>query len=484
MKLTKSNRHGEAGNLILVALIVGGIAGVTLGSYLMMTNQQSTSIYRSQTWNSTMAVTEAGVEDGLQLVNLYAGSFVASDLFKWTNSAAGAGWDNPSPNLYHVKRYITNAVSSSTVTHYYEAWITNLNNAPVVYAEGTVPWTYLYAQNPALQPMFAQAGQSTGPSTAPTSITRRIYVQTHFDPLFVVAMAALGNIDLRGNNIATDSFDSSDPLFSNNGMYPTGNASRTRAHGDICTDMGLIDSLSLGNADIKGNVRTGPGTNTMSIGPNGSVGDRAWVEGGNNGIQPNHSTTDFNVVFPTVIPPSSLPLPVINTNLNGTNYITGSSTGDYLTMGTFPSGTTVISTPTNTVLNLRITGNVSLNGNDAIIIAPTGGQVNIFMYGSTFSLTGNGAINNQSGYANNFTLFGMPSCTTINFGGNAGFCGGVYAPNAAFSLGGGGNNAYDFVGSSVTRTVSMNGHFNFHFDENLAKVGPGRGYIPVAWREM
>jgi len=29
----------------------------------------------------------------------------------------------------------------------------------------------------------------------------------------------------------------------------------------------------------------------------------------------------------------------------------------------------------------------------------------------------------------------------------------------------------------------MNGHFNFHFDENLARIGPGRGYIPVSWNE-
>jgi hypothetical protein len=30
----------------------------------------------------------------------------------------------------------------------------------------------------------------------------------------------------------------------------------------------------------------------------------------------------------------------------------------------------------------------------------------------------------------------------------------------------------------------MNGHFRFHYDENLARVGPSRGYIPVNWKEV
>jgi len=30
----------------------------------------------------------------------------------------------------------------------------------------------------------------------------------------------------------------------------------------------------------------------------------------------------------------------------------------------------------------------------------------------------------------------------------------------------------------------MNGHYNFHYDENLRRVGPGRGYIPTNWKEV
>jgi arabinogalactan endo-1,4-beta-galactosidase len=51
------------------------------------------------------------------------------------------------------------------------------------------------------------------------------------------------------------------------------------------------------------------------------------------------------------------------------------------------------------------------------------------------------------------------------------------------TLGGGGNDKKDFIGASVTKSVKMNGHFNFHYDEYLRTIGPGRGYIPIAWAE-
>jgi len=59
-------------------------------------------------------------------------------------------------------------------------------------------------------------------------------------------------------------------------------------------------------------------------------------------------------------------------------------------------------------------------------------------------------------------------------GANANFVGAIWAPQADFTLGGGGNNTYDFIGAVVTRSVKLNGHFNFHFDENLERIGFAR----------
>jgi hypothetical protein len=51
-------------------------------------------------------------------------------------------------------------------------------------------------------------------------------------------------------------------------------------------------------------------------------------------------------------------------------------------------------------------------------------------------------------------------------------------------MSGGGGTAYDFVGASITGTVIMNGHFNFHYDEALRTRGPIKGYVLTSWNEM
>jgi hypothetical protein len=36
----------------------------------------------------------------------------------------------------------------------------------------------------------------------------------------------------------------------------------------------------------------------------------------------------------------------------------------------------------------------------------------------------------------------------------------------------------------VTSTVFMNGHFNFHYDEDLARRGPQNLFVVTAWNEV
>jgi hypothetical protein len=139
------------------------------------------------------------------------------------------------------------------------------------------------------------------------------------------------------------------------------------------------------------------------------------------------------------------------------------------------------------VLYVPPSGRINLTGNDQIYIAPSSGiqtnSLKIFAGPSTTSLGGRGVVN-ATGNALNFSYLGLPS--NINFGlaANAAFVGTIYCPNAALVLGGGGSTTYDFVGASVSNTVKMNGGFNFHYDENLRRAGPGRGFIPTNWAEL
>jgi hypothetical protein len=170
-----------------------------------------------------------------------------------------------------------------------------------------------------------------------------------------------------------------------------------------------------------------------------------------------------------------------NVDVGGTstsfNSVVSSSGTSYYQLSSLP-GSIYVGTNANVVL--WITGNVN-NFNKVIDIAP-GGSLTIYLAGS-FSTSGNGALNNFSQKAENLYILGLPTCRDINLGGNAGFTGVIYAPEANLSLGGGGNNTYDFVGSVMARNITMNGHFNFHYDEDLKKKGFSKGFVPSNWKE-
>jgi len=80
---------------------------------------------------------------------------------------------------------------------------------------------------------------------------------------------------------------------------------------------------------------------------------------------------------------------------------------------------------------------------------------------------------NNTGDDSKLQIFGLPSTTSISWNGNASFSGVVYAPEAAISLGGGGNTHYDFQGAFTVGSMKLNGVFNIHYDQNLQR-GPMR----------
>jgi choice-of-anchor A domain-containing protein len=86
-------------------------------------------------------------------------------------------------------------------------------------------------------------------------------------------------------------------------------------------------------------------------------------------------------------------------------------------------------------------------------------------------MSGNAIV--DSGRAGNFYYYGLPGVTSITWSGNSAFIGVIYAPEADLTLNGGGNNI-DMVGSTITKSITMNGHFDFHFDESLLTSGPSR----------
>jgi hypothetical protein len=457
IKVLPGSRRRDGGVLVLSAVIVV-IVGAVLATDLLVSQSEYALVGRSQTWSKSMALTEAGVEDALAFMNKYEGDFTMVTNWSTPASAAEDGWTIDG-STYSMHRVI------NSDGDYYDVSIDNSNpGSPVVTSAGHAGWKLGAITTPY---MFAAAGLSGG------TLNRKIQVHTVYSALFPGAITTVTNIDLNGNNVQVDSFDSTTNTASNWNAslgYGTYDASKARANGNVATDSSLIGAISVGQANIYGHVETGPG-GTATVGHNGYVGP---LPQSGSGIQSGWSSDDMNVIFA----PVSLPAGADNWQGVPSNQVITNS-GNYYMFNIHDDLTINASNVTIYVFN-----SIYLSSSEAITIGTNAARVTMYVGGPSFSLSGQATINNQAQRAGVFGIYGLPSLTSISFGGNAAFTGTIYAPQADFQFGGGGNNTYDFVGALVARSCKLNGHANFHYDESLKRNGPGVGYIPYSWTEV
>lgn len=515
---TKPSLPSIQGNTLLLTIVITGLLGLILASYLTLVNSQNGTNMRSQNWNAAMPVVEAGVEEALAHLNQRGVDLLDLATDGWTRSG----------DTYSVSRELNGARYTVTITNYL---VSNPALTPIVESRGYVvmPLQVASAQNALLANV---AGGE--PTTTIQYLGRGVRVRARRDTIFAKGMVAKDYIDMKGNNIRTDSFDSTNPLYSTNGMYI---ASKARANGDIAVNGNITNGsggvINVGNANIYGHISTGP-NGTIDVGSQGSVGDFTW-QASNKGIQPGYSANDMNVSFPdvevpdsvkggmtptggyfsvvqSITPPVALGGRVVRTNTVTTSVLPAGTPPPILTNGTgankkYTYTAYTFITPTNSSggtyynyvlwdgdyqipdLNgkLLVLGDANLYTSTGCsiteMVVEWGKHLDLYSDASSVALSGNTALNSDA-TADSFAFWGTTNCTSISFSGNAGFTGTIYAPNADFTLNAGGNNVIDFTGASITKTVKLNGHFNFHYDESLAIYGPSRGYIVTSWSEM
>jgi hypothetical protein len=334
-------------------------------------------------------------------------------------------------------------------------------------------------------PVIISQGYVPGPfGGAP--IVRTIRVPTKPRLTFPVQgpMIVEQTYNANGYNVGTDSFDST------LGAY---NPATAGTNGDIVCLTTNANSIAVGNGKIQGTVRTPPGGVqgvTATIGSNGAVGDSGWLSGGSTGFESGHFKDDFTLPeFPdatlpnvTFLPPMGGPAP------DGLTYSYLLPGGNWTVANL--SGSVYVSA-TNTVL--YVTGSISVGSSGGstkkgfappeIHIAP-GASLTVYMAGATTTIGGSGVVN-DSGQASAFAYYGLPSNTSISLTGNGAFYGTIYAPEADFTLKGSGKSSVDdFTGASITKTTTMTGNFNFHYDESLIHLTTLGGFDPVAWTEL
>lgn len=429
-------RHGHqaAGNILIVCLVVSSIIGITLASYMKLVSNANRATYRSQAWNAAIPVIEAGIEEALAHINQ-----------RRTNSWDVDGWTYK--NDFYIKQRTIDE-------NYYLVKISN-SIPPMIIAEG-------YVKNP------LESGYLP---------PRTVVCNTKLEMLFVKSMAAKGNIDLGGQNVKSDSFDSSDSLYSTFGQY---DPLKAKDNGDVATNAQIVNSVDVGNAKIYGKLSTGP-NGTATLGPHGAVGSSTWHALNHKGIEPGYFTDDMNVDFPDVEVPftGGYSVPTSGT-YDGENYNYALDSGNYQLSSLSMSGSQDMVVTGNA--KLYVTGNVSMTGSSYIRIAP-GANLQLYVAGTTASLGGNGIIN-EPGYATSFSYFGLNTNKTIALSGNATLIGTIYAPFAHIDFNGSGNDITDLVGAVIANSAKLNGKYQFHYDEALGEIGHVKGFVPTTWNEI
>jgi hypothetical protein len=584
MKTKITKRMKQAASALITALVICSIFSLFVVYYLSFIEQQNYLNARSQSWNVAISITEAGVEEGLEHLN------------DNTANLGLAPWTYLGGTTYYRSNTLPDGNS-------YTVFITNSTPNPVVVARAYVASSSFITLSKNISAGFFAAA---GVNPTPIVVTRAVQVNCSRTSLFLAPLVAKKNINLNGNNVTTDSFNSCDPTKSVNGQYAAWLAGD---HGDIASNLGVIDSISGGNANVYGTAHTGTnysGQPTVSIGPNGAVGSHAW-QASNKGLQPGWVLEDANFTFPDTTFPSTSGymtptggVMVIRSNyvsstaMSSATYPAGSGIGgvntnlSYTTSATYPSpvvpgvttnyltswvdkspiypapgtyvGTVTVSNggsrysyyqimgiasynvptytfsytlyntnviySTNTYNNilygstdlsrtncyianslsgqtvvvgdnviLALPNGLSMSGNDSISIlpfanvlgssstAPAGATIQVYSGGTSCTIGGNGVFN-QPGYASDFILYCAPTVTTFTLNGNGGFNGVLVAPSVDLTFNGGGTTPIDFVGAAMVNSATLNGHFNFHYDECLANYKNNPRYLITGWNEI
>ncbi len=409
-------------------MVVCAVLGITLGLTMLWARDHNYYMKRSQAWNKAIPVLEAGIEEAL------------AHLHDFPDNRGVNGWKISADKSYHFK-------NRDKIGDDGKFYVTISNTPPVIISQGSVKV----------------------PLKSDTWITRTVKVTTKERPLFPTSIAVKDKVDLNGNNVLVDSFDSTTNAYSTGGKY---DVTKRKDGGNVSLNAGIKNAFNVGNADIYGKVAIGVG-GTVAVGPNGGIGSTSWHNAGNNGIESGWVTYDANVSFPAIDDAPAGGLTPLSGTVGGVGYQYVLSGGTYdvsqLTGGAFVTADST----------LIVRDRFSIDASKAIVLA-TNVTLQVYCYAPDASISGQGLVNPGTG--KNFLYFGMPRNTSMKFNGLVDFTGLVYAPDADITMGGGGN-AINFQGAVMGKSLTLGGGFNMHYDESLKNFRKA-GYVVVTWNEI
>jgi len=432
--------RSQRGSVLLVAMLLGAVLAISLGSFIALNTQSQTLAHRSFYLSEAMNMAESGLEEAVWSFNRAQ----AGDPNAWD------GW-NTTDGLT-ARRTFTDfslgAHASGVVKVYVERFDPPANVPPKVAAFATV----------------------TLPGTS-NVITKMVEVRMRRRSYFATGLVAKDNMTFSGNNVSVDSWISNPDSDPTTPAVPYSPAVR-RDKGSI-GGASITSTLSIGNADIWGTASVGGSTTAaITVGSNGIVGPFGTGSGTKN---PASLATDFSANLETLTNPAG------GTALASLAATLG--TAGTPTVWRTPSISNSLTVYGDVTLVLTAPAGLSaidLTGTEGITLA-AGATLTIYTAGDV-KIAGNGLLNPNSA-PETFQLWGTstsPAAQDIQIAGNGALKGIIYAPNAFIKINGNG----DVMGAVVGKEVNLTGNAAFHYDESLAGWSKNSPYGVSRWREL
>lgn len=454
------------GSVLIVAMLMAAIIGISLVSFIKLSDNSLKQAHRTFYSNSAMNLAEVGLEEAISRFNALDNSATPAD-----------AW--PSPWTLNNTAYNS---SSSPFTPCATNNFTGFTVGPNTTGSVKV-WVHYYNGQAGATPKIVAKSTITQPDGSPP-ISKYIEVTLRKRSLFSNGLVARDNVSWVGHPMA-DSWDSKSDTVSPAIEYDPSIRTANVVVGSISGNIGLA------GGEVWGYAKTGEfGVITGgSVHPLGTTTD-----------DPTRRTNDFNATFPAPTVPNPT---TFNTRASAYNSSkTLPEAGDNFEMVAGEkvyyykfTGTKAVDLTGSDDLHIRTGCKVvfiATSSNTATYAIDVGGtsgvtveeDANWHVYtNGDIRIAGSGMANENNAPSSTMFWGTATSGQDVDISGNGQLIATVYAPDADVDLNGGGSSGL-MCGAVVAKTITMNGGTEFHYDDALGRLTTGNPYGISKWREL
>jgi len=451
----------QKGSLLIVAMILSAVIGVSLASYLQLSKTTLTLSNRAFYNHAAMNLAENGLEEAMYALHQY----------NQDSSWPWAGWAKDGNNAWRLfpEAGTSPALDKNASGIIRVCILDYLTDNPTVVARSTI----------------------TLNGAASRPIEKWVKIDLKRTSPYTNGLVASQQIVFNGSGTTVDSWNSDPDDNRETPAIPYHSSRRN----PLATVGGTTVFVS--NTKIYGYVKT---TKAPVMAADGLIGDFATRPGS---IKPTHLSTDFAADFPSVtnLPPRGKQILVLPPRLPAASdtpiTIDGKPTYCYYIERISLAGSAKlqIEAPNVVVTVIDPIQSVTLEGNAQIAIDP-GASLKLYAFGN-ISIAGNGAVNGgateaTANPAENFQIWGTrtqqyferpdsgsaPQPQQISVRGNPALSVLVYAPYGNVTLRG------TVMGSVLAHTITVEGNTVFHYDESLDNLRTNEPFRVSQWHEL